>query len=135
MHSHAKKKKHRINVFKFVSLLSSALPGGHLHFFLDNNSNICLPDAAGGWSAWSGYGACSKSCHYGYQSRSRECNSPSSLACQGPSVHRRRCNEHVRCPSKEIDITTTKGQSILRISVSNAIQLSPSPLQEKRKNC
>ncbi|XP_078373724.1 SCO-spondin-like isoform X1 [Oculina patagonica] len=54
----------------------------------------------GGWSSWSAYGPCSKSCSYGYQSRSRKCNNLSSgkSACPGPTVEQRNCNEHVTCP-------------------------------------
>ncbi|XP_020605249.1 coadhesin-like isoform X2 [Orbicella faveolata] len=54
----------------------------------------------GGWSSWSDYGPCSKSCSYGYQSRSRKCKNPSfdRRVCQGPSMEQQRCNEHVPCP-------------------------------------
>lgn len=60
-------------------------------------ASYCL--SGGGWGTWSGYGPCSKSCHHGYQTRKRKCNSPST--CQGPFEERRKCNVHVRCPGKK----------------------------------
>ncbi|XP_068696389.1 coadhesin-like [Montipora foliosa] len=57
-----------------------------------------------GWGAWSSYGPCSKSCHNGYQTRTRECKSSSSSACQGPAVQSRRCNVQVNCPSSSSSV-------------------------------
>lgn len=65
-----------------------------------------------GWSSWTAYSRCSKTCYYGLQTRSRKCSSASSSACPGPSVERQRCNERVSCLGKNLDnLTTFKGQT------------------------
>ncbi|XP_065939379.1 coadhesin [Magallana gigas] len=59
------------------------------------------PPVHGGWSSWSGYGSCSKSCGSGSQSRSRSCNNPSPAyggnSCSGSSTSSQSCNTH-NCP-------------------------------------
>ncbi|KAM7449367.1 hypothetical protein ABFA07_002738 [Porites harrisoni] len=52
---------------------------------------------ANGWSSWTAYSRCSKTCYYGLQTRSRKCTSASSSACPGSSMESRRCNERVSC--------------------------------------
>uniref|UniRef100_K1PFK2 Hemicentin-1 n=1 Tax=Magallana gigas TaxID=29159 RepID=K1PFK2_MAGGI len=64
----------------------------------------------GGWSSWSGYGSCSKSCGSGSQSRSRSCNNPSPAyggnSCSGASISSRSCNTH-NCPKIDRAVTLT----------------------------
>eukprot|EP00112_Aurelia_sp_Birch-Aquarium-sp1_P019789 Seg4965.1 transcript_id=Seg4965.1/GoldUCD/mRNA.D3Y31 product=Hemicentin-1 protein_id=Seg4965.1/GoldUCD/D3Y31 len=66
------------------------------------NTNRCPVN--GGYSGWSGYGSCSKSCGGGLQTRSRSCNNPSPAYggknCPGQSTQMRSCNTHV-CLSGE----------------------------------
>ncbi|XP_056001828.1 coadhesin-like [Ostrea edulis] len=63
------------------------------------NSHHC--PVHGGWSAWSGYGSCSKTCGTGKQSRSRSCTNPAPAyngnSCSGSSSSSRYCNTH-NCP-------------------------------------
>ncbi|XP_062579319.1 coadhesin-like [Saccostrea cucullata] len=55
----------------------------------------------GGWSSWSGYGSCSKTCGTGSQSRSRSCTNPAPRyngnSCSGSTTSSRNCNTH-NCP-------------------------------------
>jgi|GEM_PF-4977781 len=58
-------------------------------------SNASCP-RDGGWGTWSGWGACSKACDGGQETRARSCNSPSpangGLGCAGASSETRSCN-------------------------------------------
>ncbi|XP_022799542.1 SCO-spondin-like [Stylophora pistillata] len=55
----------------------------------------------GGWSDWSEWNSCSKSCGTGLQERSRSCTQPAPLhsgkPCEGESLENRGCNTH-SCP-------------------------------------
>ena len=55
----------------------------------------------GNWGAFGPYGACSKSCGGGTQTRHRACNNPAPAhggrACPGSSSNFRACNTH-HCP-------------------------------------
>ena len=57
----------------------------------------------GGYSSWSSWGSCSKSCGTGSQSKSRSCNNPApqhgGASCSGSSSATQNCNTH-NCPSK-----------------------------------
>ncbi|XP_078378395.1 SCO-spondin-like isoform X2 [Oculina patagonica] len=61
--------------------------------------NPCPID--GGWSHWSGWNACSKSCGSGFQQRSRSCTQPApsygGKSCQGEVRESRWCNTYP-CP-------------------------------------
>ena len=50
----------------------------------------------GGWSDWSGWGGCSKTCGTGWQTRTRECDSPppgpGGNDCSGDRTETRNCN-------------------------------------------
>lgn len=56
----------------------------------------------GGWSSWSSYGSCSKTCNYGSKTRTRTCTNPSpkhnGANCPGLSRQTVNCNVGVRCP-------------------------------------
>jgi len=56
----------------------------------------------GNWGSWGRFGACSKSCGGGVQTRKRLCNSPSpsngGRSCAGSSSESRRCSTN-RCPA------------------------------------
>ena len=51
---------------------------------------------AGGWSAWTGYGQCSKLCGGGLKTRTRSCNSPVPACgggqCPGSNTDTAQCN-------------------------------------------
>ena len=64
----------------------------------------------GGWSLWTPYSDCSRTCGVGSQERTRECNAPApengGKDCEGESRERKTCSE-APCESKlEIIITT-----------------------------
>ncbi|XP_053396764.1 SCO-spondin-like isoform X2 [Mercenaria mercenaria] len=66
----------------------------------DCNTNTCPVD--GGWSLWSDWDTCSKSCGGGgYQSRNRTCNNPfplfGGLECVGDSIDIQACG-NTNCP-------------------------------------
>jgi len=58
------------------------------------NTHCCTVN--GGWSAWSGYGACSKSCGGGMKTRTRTCTSPApscgGAKCAGDADQESSCN-------------------------------------------
>ena len=57
----------------------------------------------GGWSSWSDWKSCSKSCGTGFEERSRSCTSPApsygGKPCDGEARESRWCNTH-SCPGK-----------------------------------
>ena len=61
----------------------------------------------GGFTKWSDFGKCSKSCGGGSQESTRSCTKPKPLyggdACEGPVSRTRACNTHA-CPGKCISI-------------------------------
>lgn len=63
------------------------------------NSSIFTVD--GGWSVWSQWNSCSKSCGTGLQQRSRNCTQPAPMhngkPCEGEPWENRPCNVHA-CP-------------------------------------
>lgn len=56
----------------------------------------------GGWSSWTSWNTCSKSCGSGKQHRVRQCDNPkpsrNGRTCQGKALDERLCNEQ-KCPS------------------------------------
>ena len=58
----------------------------------------------GGYSEWSKFGACSKTCGKGFKLRSRTCDNPSPLhggkSCVGPNVDTNSCKIK-ECPGKK----------------------------------
>jgi len=64
------------------------------------NNNLCKVN--GGWSAWSAWGSCSKTCGTGTQTRTRTCNNPAPANegsdCSGPASETQDCNI-APCPS------------------------------------
>eukprot|EP00795_Rhopilema_esculentum_P014506 gene14506-5566_t len=72
----------------------------------------------GGYTAWTGYGSCSKSCGGGSQYRSRTCTNPrpahGGRNCDafGPRTEARPCNQQA-CPIKEYSKTCCEGHSIV----------------------
>ena len=71
---------------------------------------VCNP-VNGAWSSWSAWGACSKSCGTGTQSRTRTCTNPAPSclggACSGASTESQNCNTQSCIQS--IDITASCG--------------------------
>ncbi|KAK3740919.1 hypothetical protein QZH41_006085 [Actinostola sp. cb2023] len=58
----------------------------------------CVLDAPPKWSAWSAWSPCSKSCHYGVKSRTRNCIGDGfGQTCDGPALETAKCNENVPC--------------------------------------
>ena len=59
----------------------------------------------GGWSSWSAYSKCSKSCAGGQQSRSRTCTKPkpqgSGKKCKGVTKEQKKCNTSPCTSSKK----------------------------------
>ncbi|KAJ7392163.1 hypothetical protein OS493_013535 [Desmophyllum pertusum] len=68
------------------------------------SSSITVIDETinGGWSSWTSWNTCDKSCGNGTQHRIRRCDSPrprnGGLPCQGNELDERRCNEK-KCPA------------------------------------
>ena len=66
---------------------------------------MALSSVAGGWSAWSSYGACSVTCGTGSKSRTRSCTNPSpsngGADCSGDSTETADCNTE-SCPGGKI---------------------------------
>ena len=69
-----------------------------------NSGELVIVD--GGWSSWSAWGTCSKSCGGGTQTRTRTCTNPApycgGLSCSGASSEDQSCNTQicpVNCPS------------------------------------
>ena len=64
----------------------------------------CIFAVHGGWSRWSGWGPCSKSCGTGSQERSRSCTQPApkygGKSCPGTAGEKRMCNKQA-CPGKK----------------------------------
>ena len=62
----------------------------------------------GGWSAWTDWTSCSKSCGGGIATRIRRCDSPPTdpegIQCQGNNSEKILCNEE-KCPGKFLDST------------------------------
>ena len=60
----------------------------------------------GGFSQWSYWGRCSRSCGGGIRHRYRYCNNPrpqnGGRDCSGPATEAGRCNMHT-CPGKQLD--------------------------------
>ncbi|XP_061195958.1 thrombospondin-2-like [Saccostrea echinata] len=61
----------------------------------------CEPPVHGGWSSWSGWNTCSKTCGSGTKVRSRSCNNPSPIYggnyCTGSSINTALCSTN-SCP-------------------------------------
>ena len=64
------------------------------------NTQVCPVD--GGWSEWSSYGRCSRTCGGGRQIRTRLCNNPqpknNGSTCSGYNSQSRECNA-AGCPT------------------------------------
>lgn len=60
----------------------------------------------GGWSSWSGWSSCSKSCGTGFLERSRSCTRPAPSSggkpCPGAARESSWCNSHA-CPGNAIN--------------------------------
>ena len=69
----------------------------------------------GGWSAWGGYGSCTKSCGGGTQTRQRQCSNPAPAHggrnCAGASSESKPCNVHL-CPGKLFLLTLLISNSL-----------------------
>merc|ERR1711874_878040 len=67
-------------------------------------TGLTLEPGDGGWSEWSQFTTCSKTCDTGVKSRSRECNNPPTSNggehCVGNSTQSVECNTHP-CPGDE----------------------------------
>ena len=59
-----------------------------------------------GWSSWSQWGYCSKTCKGGVQMRRRVCYGGTDDECQGESTHLRPCNTETPCESKFLKLTS-----------------------------
>jgi len=57
----------------------------------------CIPDVDGGWTKWSDWTSCSKTCGVGVVRRTRECTNPKPQGhgkpCEGPAVESKQCEE------------------------------------------
>ena len=84
--------------------------GGVVVFFLNvlsvNNLNLLFwvgkkAPVDGGWGTWGSYGACSKTCGGGTQTRHRACDTPAPAhgghACHGTSTYTQTCQSGA-CP-------------------------------------
>ncbi|KAK3093008.1 hypothetical protein FSP39_009947 [Pinctada imbricata] len=73
--------------------------GGDDVIYKPCNTHDCAVD--GGWSYWSSYGECSKSCGGGEQIQTRSCTAPApqngGRVCSGPSKRTKSCNTK-KCP-------------------------------------
>ena len=62
---------------------------------------ICSNSVDGGWSQWTAWTGCDKTCGGGNQTRSRECDSPEPQYggedCQGEAEDKQECNQDVHC--------------------------------------
>ena len=61
----------------------------------------------GGWSRWSGWNSCSKTCGAGSQERSRSCTNPrpryGGNSCRGAALDKQTCNKQL-CPGKKYNV-------------------------------
>ncbi|RDD36819.1 SCO-spondin, partial [Trichoplax sp. H2] len=94
-----------MNGQNLLSDVQPLMPGS----FVDTNCNNCtcisgridcVPNGkcsiSGGWSSWSLWSQCSKTCGDGEQSRTRTCNNPlpqnGGKSCEGSNIEKRKCN-------------------------------------------
>ena len=61
----------------------------------------------GGWTQWSSWSSCSKTCGVGSSTRTRTCTNPApkkgGADCVGPNKRTNICNTTIACPGKEKD--------------------------------
>ncbi|KXJ23691.1 coadhesin [Exaiptasia diaphana] len=74
----------------------------YIYYLMDNTPEPQSPDVDGGWSKWSDWTSCSKSCGKGQTSRERVCNNPTPKGngkpCEGASFETVQCHI-MECPS------------------------------------
>ncbi|KAJ8962090.1 hypothetical protein NQ318_018044 [Aromia moschata] len=79
---------------------------------------VVLNPQDGGWSDWSPWGACSRTCGMGAQFKSRECNNPEpsygGKYCVGNREEWRLCNQNP-CPEPLVDLRAQQCQHLPRI--------------------
>ena len=68
---------------------------------------VLLVIVNGGWSQWSDFGGCSKTCGGGTRSKTRACSNPrptnGGATCSGPELAIERCNVK-ECPGKNLEL-------------------------------
>ena len=92
------------------------------YFIFNLSTTFTLLLVHGGYSLWSSWTVCNKSCDGGVQTRSRTCTKPKpahgGLLCSqqrlGPATQLRNCNTRIRCPGNVIAIYSfTKDPSMI----------------------
>ncbi|CAM2104988.1 unnamed protein product [Caretta caretta] len=86
---------------------------------ISNCSRVACGDGDGGWSKWSPWTECTKSCGEGLRSRARACDSPAPLGhgdyCEGPPAQVEACRPG-QCPA--LDCATVQGSMASRCGPS-----------------
>ncbi|XP_074919520.1 SCO-spondin-like [Chelonoidis abingdonii] len=86
---------------------------------ISNCSRVACGDGSGGWSAWSPWTECTKSCGEGLRSRARACDSPTPLGhgdyCEGPPAQVETCHQG-QCPA--LDCAAVQGSMYSRCGPS-----------------
>jgi len=79
---------------------------------------VCVRSVDGGWTAWTTWSACSRSCNSGQRSRSRDCTQPpprhGGEPCSGVAMETVSCSDQP-CPSMSTQCCAGSGVWCLRV--------------------
>jgi len=96
----------RIEQISLASLAIQLSSSSYMSYQAISNY-FCYNTVHGGWSSWSGWTSCSKSCGSGSQERSRTCTSPppryGGRSCAGAARQTQKCNKQA-CPGEKYNI-------------------------------
>ena len=79
-----------------------------LYYNMNSQFSYCsCVTVDGGWTQWSSWSNCSKTCGVGSRTRTRTCTNPApkrgGADCVGPNNSTKICNTTIACPGKEKD--------------------------------